>query len=530
MSPTLEEILSAKLTDAPAREEKPPTAEQAAIIEEVKTGKKSIRVISLAGTGKTSTIERSAVHIKVPTLALAFNKKIKEELEKRLPRHFTVKTFNGLGHVAFGNAIRKRLILEEGKLFSILKDILKREDSDMGEDDFGDILALVRKARHAGLVPKKYPFKSIIPDEADTWIALAEEDLIEPKKHILDFAYDVLLECIVQSYKGVIDFDDQVYMSACFAGIFPRFMCTIVDEAQDLSPLNHIQIRKVSQGSRIIAVGDPRQAIYAFRGADSSSMDNLLSLSHEWVDLKLTTTFRCSKMVVSRQKGFVPEFNAWEGNEEGEIVDLRMKKWETQDILRYSGKTAVICRNNAPVIALALKLLARDIGVVVLGKDIGKTLINLVGKICGKDENLPSDVCALKITAWATKEIDKAQAKGQQSKVAGIADRQDALLAVIDNSEAKTLREIKAKLQYLFSGQAGLITLSTGHKAKGLEWENVVHLNSNLIPSKYARQAMEEGNPIPHEQDMNLRYVIETRAKVRLILAHLDDFEKEAQS
>jgi superfamily I DNA/RNA helicase len=47
--------------------------------------------------------------------------------------------------------------------------------------------------------------------------------------------------------------------------------------------------------------------------------------------------------------------------------------------------------------------------------------------------------------------------------------------------------------------QKGTLQLLTGHKAKGLEWETVFHLDPHLCRDD--------------EQDRNLRYVITTRSK-----------------
>lgn len=499
-----------------------PTPEQLAIIEAVRTNAASIMVTAYAGCAKTSTIVMAAQHIKEPCIALAFNVKIKDDLITKLPPHFKVQTLNGLGHQALAKALNRRLIVDSSKLYNLLKEEFRGEN--LTDDDFSDVLALVRAARNVGLVPLGMQGKGLVPDTEETWQDLAEGQMVELNNFNLDIAHRLLVLSIDRGLKGLIDFDDQVYLSVCFTGIFPRYQRLITDEAQDLSPLNHIQIRKVAYGGKIIAVGDPKQAIYAFRGADSSSMTNLRKLSPTWLDFPLTTTFRCSKAVVERQKHFVQGFNAFETNKVGAIVDLRLASWDL-DNLPKAGNLAVLCRNNAPIIAFALKLLGRGIGVAVLGRDIGKSLIKLVGKICGKDKSYPASLCAMKITEWLHKEIGKAESKGQRDRVAGLNDRAQALLAVIDYSEAKDLGEIEKKLQALFANDSGQVTLVTGHRAKGLEWDNVIHLNSNLIPSKYAKAAAEEGNMTQWEQDMNLKYVIETRAKDTLILAHLDDFE-----
>ena len=52
----------------------------------------------------------------------------------------------------------------------------------------------------------------------------------------------------------------------------------------------------------------------------------------------------------------------------------------------------------------------------------------------------------------------------------------------------------------------GPITLTTGHKSKGLEYDNVIHIDPHLV------RANSTGRPAS-DQDRNLDYVISTRSK-----------------
>lgn len=75
----------------------------------------------------------------------------------------------------------------------------------------------------------------------------------------------------------------------------PSFRLVMVDEAQDLSPT---QARLLDLlGSRRFRVGDPRQAIYGFRGSDPSIMRGWLERS-VWSPLHLTANFRSCSAVV----------------------------------------------------------------------------------------------------------------------------------------------------------------------------------------------------------------------------------------
>lgn len=499
------------------------TAEQDAIISAVRSSTDSLMINALAGTGKTTTIQLAFQTHAEPCMAVAFNVKNKKDMEKKLPGHFSVKTLNGLGHTAWAQSIGKKgLGVDEDKLFNMLKEMAPK---DLAKEQFTSVLALVKAARHSGLIPASFGKKGLIPDEYETWENFAWEQMLDVSDNVVFHARKLLTASITAAYKGVIDYDDQIYMSALFGGLFPRFNTVIVDEAQDLSPLNHIQLRRM-MAKRYVVVGDPRQAIYAFRGASSDSMEKMRELSPNWIDLSLTTTFRCSKAVVRRVNDFIPEFNAAEANAEGQVLNYHLQEWDWSAVPKDRGKIAILSRNNAPIIAMAFKLIQRGIGAQVLGRDIGKTLITLVKKVCGENNELPVHQCIEKIQSWIENEIAKARAKKQESKIATIHDRGNSLMAVANLSGAKTLGDIQTNLLRIFADEGALVTLSTGHRAKGMEWDVVIHLNPNLIPSKYALAAREEGNPVPYEQDMNLKYVIETRSKDLLMLCHLDDFDK----
>jgi superfamily I DNA/RNA helicase len=373
-------------------------------------------------------------------------------------------------------------------------------------------MQLVSKARLSGLVPIGSRGRGILEDTYENWEVLCDQLYSEFSEDIHYLARKSLQESIRQSYGGLIDFDDQIYMSALFGGVFQRYECVMVDEAQDLSALNHQQIKYTAAG-RLICVGDPRQAVYAFRGADSSSMDNLRSLRSNWIDLPLSTTFRCPKAIVKRQQIHAPGFKAHETNTEGEFIDSTNKPWKIP-----AGKVAILCRNNAPLMACALRIIRSGLGCTVLGSELGKGLVNLSKKIVESDST-PSPSAMEKINNWASNEVAKALANGKESHADLITDKSECLRAVI--TECKTIGEARSILETMFSKDNLRITLSTGHKAKGLEWPTVIHLDPWRIPSKFAKKP---GNSIALEQDLNLRYVIETRAQEKLILANLEDF------
>lgn len=529
----------------------PPTPEQAEIIGAAASSTRSLMVSALAGCAKTTTLVMLSEHLPVKSvLALAFNKKIADELEKVLPPHFQVRTMNGLGHRAFSDAIGRRPILESNKLSKLITAWAKSSGG-VSDDEWQNVRNLVAKARSSGLVPAKYPDarKALLPDDSWGWDSVADATGIDLTRDLVEAAREVLSQSIDMALQGTIDYDDQIFMSVLFRGLYPKFNTVLVDEAQDLSPLNHLQLKKL-RPERLIVVGDPKQAIYAFRGADSSSMASIRGLREEWIDLNLSTTFRCPKAVVKRQLRHAPLFNAAESAPEGQVWDWRSEKeWtlinhienvhqkdgqlhldgipDTKRVWIDIGATpslAILCRNNAPLISMAFKLIAKRIGVNVLGRDFGKALSALLKKVCGENPSMPVEEVARRIVEWKEKEVRLARANDKEERVPRIQDQAESILAVCNSGEVTTLSEIKLWLTELFEEKTGQVTLSTGHKAKGLEWHTVIHLDPWRVPSKWARLAADDGNNVPMEQELNLKYVIETRAKHTLVLANLEQF------
>jgi superfamily I DNA/RNA helicase len=105
--------------------------------------------------------------------------------------------------------------------------------------------------------------------------------------------------------------------------------------------------------------------------------------------------------------------------------------------------------------------------------------------------------------------MSKANAKSS------IADRADCMR--IFAAEGDTLAAACAYAEHLFKSQ-GPIEFLSGHKAKGLEWDTVFHLDPWRIPSKFCETKEEL------EQELNVRYVIETRPKKSLILVETERF------
>lgn len=521
-----------------------PTDEQLAVIDAVASpAAGSVMVDALAGCAKSSTLELAAPGVRVPALGLAFNKRNADELRPRMPGNFKVATFNGLGHGAMMRAlpaVSKWGAPDEKKLGKLISAVARDHRVDLSGDQWDELRRLCQKAQQWGLTPADVG-RPLVPDTDETWLAIAEDLwLAEDSLNLyLPLARAVLTEDIKQVHQGLYSFDDQVWFSSCVAGQFPKYPVVFIDESQDLSPLNHAQLSlSCHPEGRYVVVGDPLQAIYSFRGADADSMKKLRLMRPSWTDRPLKTTFRCPKVVVERQQGHAPGYRAWHTNPEGAFRQLKRRfgvdipgvglgeGWTWADVERLkptpSSGVLVLCRNMAPLMALAFKLIRAQVGCQVAGRDIGKALVALSRKIL-EDNGLPRDRCAMLVRDWAEGEASLARANGHEEKVASIMDRAECLQAVLA-SGARDAGELRQLLDRLFQRNSGVM-LSTIHRAKGSEEDLVLVLDPWRIPSRYATEAAKRGDSRQLVQEFNLRYVAETRTKLVLVEGNLEDCE-----
>lgn len=155
----------------------------------------------------------------------------------------------------------------------------------------------------------------------------------------------------------------------------------------------------------------------------------------------------------------------------------------------------------------------------MLGRDIGRGLANLTKKICRDDSSSITTFLRL-LEDWELTQCSIAEANNNPTKADKIRDQSDSLRAVAEGASAKTVKNLLSALENLFDRSEGLITLSSIHRAKGLEWDCVIHLDPWRIPSKWALR-----DPVQMEQEKNLLYVAETRTKHSLFNLNLEDFQ-----
>lgn len=476
-----------------------PTEEQAAIVLAASSTQTNLLVNALAGAAKTSTLELIAQALPgVEILCLAFNRKIAVEMQTRMPDNVKAMTLNSLGHRTWSDACGRRLIVESDKIYNLMSATIKTlgpDEQRAAYERMAELMRIVSFGKQCGYIPSGHyetvpKAKRLLND--DEFFDHIEQDLNETEMFLVR---EVTLASLRLAFEGKVDYDDQILMPTIFMGAFPRYQLTLVDEAQDLSALNHAMLRKMIGTRRLIAVGDPNQAIYGFRGAHENSM-RLLQQEFDMKELALSISFRCPQAVVKHARWKASHMRWPDWAKEGLVETLAT--WSAETLVEDA---AIICRNNAPLFRAAIRLLKNGRTCELDGRDITLAITKVMRKFGSSDLRAVDVLTA--VDAWEVRECEKAKPRAH----GGISDRAECMR--IFAREAPDLGGALAYAQHLTQLHSPL-KLLTGHKSKGLEFEHVYFLDQQLVKKE--------------DQDPNLRYVIQTRAKDTLTYITSDGF------
>lgn len=472
------------------------TPEQDAILEHVHDTKDNVMVEAHAGCGKTSTLEAmEKVLPKNQKLYLVFNTKNATEAAAKMSPLTEVRTMNSIGHRIWGATQRRNLVVQNGregrphKVRQILRDMIdaapKPAQGAMW-DCFAQIVDGVNRAKTFGYVPSDIcsgPLNGNSLLTQSQFHATLDE---APDDLTADLIDAVLTRSINTAFWGQIDHADQIYMPALFKASVPRYSTVLVDEYQDLSPVDHVLVRKlIRDGVRHIGVGDTFQNIYGFRGASARGMEEAVG-TYNMTTLPLTVSFRCPEEIVKHVHWRVPAFKAIKSGGSVHVPN----SLDHDDI--PDGAT-VICRNNAPLFALAIRFFTHGRAVTIAGSDIGPRIIGTMRKL--GPETLTRAQAVGAIGEWLTERLE-----AESKSAPEIADCMRVFC-----EHGSNLGEAIRYAEHLLKAE-GKVLLTTGHKAKGLEWDHVFHLDPWLV---------RKGDT--DEQNKNLDYVISTRSANRLV-------------
>jgi len=464
-----------------------PTVQQEAFLSAME-GSSNIALSAVAGSGKTTTLTlgSQALSASGRHLAVAFNKRIVEDMVKKFPSTIVCKTMNALGHQSWGKQLGKRLTLNTEKIPVLIKAEIPDFNSRMRTPK---LEAVIRSARLNNLDPQS---------EQEEWEEILEgvdPDTDEGPLYI-SRARKILEISNNDAYRGTIDFTDQLYCPVQFDGPFEKYDTVLVDESQDLSPLQHAMISRCIK-DRVIIAGDPRQAIYGFAGAMPGSMESF-QRRFGMEELPLTWSFRCPKAIVREAQHFNPVIESAPWAVEGEVTRRGFEAIQRGDV--------VISYRNSKLISAAFAIIRSGIGAKMVGAgDLASQLVKLAGKFPFESTSKYIE----RVQAWKEREMSMLLAAKKKGPAERLAERAECLIQIVLGSEAKSIPEIELRIRDIFDmdGKDSNVLCSTIHKAKGLEWPRVHFLHlSDLFRGRDLSEA-------EREQRRNMAYVGITRSQ-----------------
>jgi hypothetical protein len=409
---------------------------QAAIFKFIMLGTGNAVVEAVAGSGKSTTIVEAVKRIPSDkrVLVLAFNVTVRDELKEKF-RGFpnvTVRTLTGHAFLAMADAwapivlpedksdsasryqdeARFRQILNASKVPPPVRFWRSLSESDQkalekrGYDqwkyaaeverwnrDYDNLKKLIELCRgfmaltpaaiqdvqrEYGLLltmPRRRGDGASAPPRPWTWFDPRTNTTYDTDT-VIQWVQTALKFSLVRPADGRVARFDAVFPTAMLSHFAPqKFDWIFVDETQDMDTAQLTVVQKsIAPNGRVVVVGDSKQAIYGFRGADVRAMARMEQALNA-VRLPLSMSYRVPKCVETMVQPLVPGFEVPPGTPEGvcKTVTARhmIRDWRDGDF--------VISRKNAPLEPLAIMAIQQGRNVIAVGLgDIQKVLRGVV--------------------------------------------------------------------------------------------------------------------------------------------------------
>lgn len=484
---------------------------QLAIFDFVEHGQGNLVVEAASGAGKTTTLMECIRRIDRDNRVLltAFNRDIVGVLKRKtkdMP-NIDVSTLHALGYKMLQrNFPDVKIEIDDFKYMSYIntnigrlsrislpKRMMSRYVANIKKFvDFGR-LYLCQTVKDLSFIEERYDIETI-EDEKE----ISLDVMAWGKKHI-----------------ETIDYIDMIYLPNMLyckpIGMQYDWVCA--DEAQDTSiAQREILLKCCKMNTRMLFFGDGNQTIYSFAGSDPEAFRTLKEMPNT-ISLPLSISYRCARNIVGIAKTIVPTIEENDDGREGEVLDnVSLDSVKDGDM--------ILCRNNAPLMQIYIDFIRMGKKCFIRGKDIGNNLKRMVRNTMQDMLNVNLDKDGVFVRLYdeyfsiVNGMIDKYGITYSEAIGSTLAaNRADSINALEVLSEGLTTAdELIKRIDEIFSDRKKIdgISLSTIHKAKGLEADNVYIACKSLMPSSLALKDWEK------QQELNLIYVAYTRAKNRL--------------
>jgi len=486
--------------------------EQENIFEYAQKGILNMIVQSVAGSGKTTTLVECVKRLPKDkiVLLLAHNRSTKDTLRERIGNMDNVRiyTLHGLGWRMFVEHFEKTPELVDDKY----KKYIFSNVSELG----GEFYASLKPAG-------KMIYKSNLIDMVDK----SRQNLKQSEKEIRKLCvkkYGMALvgnecEAVEKILKWgrenleTVDYQDLITLPYEYGYYTKKYLADFImlDEAQDASVAQEdIIMRCFKRNTRLFAVGDVEQKINGWSGSDTDAFEHLKDsdkFRRDAEEFELTTNYRCGKKIIEYAKKY-SESNI---HATDNAIDGAVNFNVSLDYLQNGDM--ILCRNISPLMGVYRNGISKGLKMYFRGEDLGNNLITTVA-CCGGDtiDEIISNVKKRIIATWELLSEDsdvEEKETASDPRIISLLDTMKTLESLPKTVE--TREDLKLFIKDVFSdeGKDG-IQLSTIHRAKGLEADNVYIICPSLIPSRLATLDWQI------EEEKHLQYVMCTRPKKNL--------------
>lgn len=469
------------------------TEEQIKICDHSITRGGVVLIRAYAGCGKSTTLRLlSETYTQSRFLYLCFNSSLAAEARQKFPRNVTPTTMHSLAYRHVKAWFPGKKLGEDLRPMEI-KEVLD--------------LASMSVAIHVRDTLRNYLCS---PDE------LLSDAHLPSKVTARQETADIVLTQAKKLWRMMVDPESETPLShdgylKVFVLRDPRlenYDIIALDEGQDTNPITAAYVRhQQKHGVAIVVVGDDHQSIYGFRQA-RNFMREVKSIP-DVAEYSLTTSFRLTQEVADIASDLL---NAFKGD------PVRITGHQAPG---RNHSQAFIARTNATLLAHAHSLL--------LAGTISK--IHFAGT-AEKDGFNPE-------RAYGFSDLYDVfhlrEGKTPKSPYYQRFQSYDQLKAITESTEAtdielvglvafveKWQNQVPDVLKRIIASAVGPaeaeITLTTAHRAKGLEWDSVA-MADDFMDLCDAPALREELSPEEFAEEVNLIYVAVTRSMGKLMLA-----------
>ena len=464
------------------------TDEQSYSLDLFKTSQ-SLKISAFAGTGKTSTLTALARSTSKRGLYLAFNKSIAADAAGKFPKSVDCRTTHSIAFRAVPDAFRGNIEkLTQSLHGNHVAQLLKIEGIAVGGITLnprslgfltakavqrycqsGDDELLVRHVPLTGKLQKIEPrYQEEFAEYISKLAAHLWDRMLDPRE-AAPLGHDGYLKLWSLS-RPRLNYD---YL--------------LLDEAQDTNEAVLSVLRR--QNSHLTLVGDRHQQIYEWRGAI-----NAMATVETESEAALTRSFRFGVSVADAATTI--------------LLTLGEKRKVIGDPDRHTriaafGRTGtILCRTNAGVVSVVVDVLAEGRRPYVIGGVF--ELIRLLEDVSKLKQSVPAECPEFFGFKDWSEVVDFAQSDEGESL-------RSFVKIVLAYGELTLIQRLKSVARDEASAD---VIVSTGHKAKGREWDSVT-LFSDFEPRLTKN---DPPKPVLNEEEARLLYVATTRARDLLVV------------